>query len=100
MKDFNKILSRGVDEQNRTTYTIENLDGEIETVLYSEIDQKKVRDVSQKEPRFATVIRKSSGDKLVIESHDKNGNKSSVDIELERDKFINPEKYAKKDKKA
>lgn len=100
MKDFNKILSRGVDEQNRTTYTIENIDGEIETVLYSEIDQKKVRDVSRKEQRFATVIRKSNGDKLVIESHDKNGNNSSVDIGLEIEKFISHEKYAKKDTEA
>jgi len=95
MKDFKKILGREVDEQNRTIYVIENVDGIEERVLYSEIDQKRVARESKKEQYFATVIKKSSGERMVIKSHDEHGNKSDADIELERDKFIHPRKYEK-----
>lgn len=97
MKDYKKIISREVDEQNRTIYVIENLNGDEEKVLYSEIDQERVRRESGNEKYSATIVTKSTGEKIVLMSHDENGNKiDESEIRMEKDKFINPEKYQDK----
>ena len=100
-KDYKRIIGREVDEHNRTVYVIENLSGVEERVIYSEIDQSRVKDESKQELQSMTVVKNSSGERKVIKSHDEFGEKISQEhIRIEKDKFINPEKYAKKDIKA
>lgn len=93
MKDFRKILGREVDGQNRTIFIIENMDGEQESVLYSELDMKKVRNMSSGEKVSAIVVKRADGERLVIKSKDEEN--KVVDIAIEKDKFLHPEKYGK-----
>lgn len=93
MKDFRKILGREVDGQNRTIFIIENMDGEQESVLYSELDMKKVRNMSSSEKVSAIVVKRADGERLVIKSKDEEN--KVVDIAIEKDKFLHPEKYGK-----
>ena len=98
MKDYKKILGREIDEQNRTIFVIENMDGIIERVLYSEIDQKRVRNEFQENnfTRTTYITKFFDGTRLKVKNYDEHGNHIDVDMELERDKFINPHKYGKK----
>lgn len=97
MKDYKRIIGREVDNENRTIFVIENLKGEEERVLYSDIDMKRVRYESVKEPVITRIIKKSDGTRVVLKSHDENGNKiDESEINIKKDKFLNPEKYAKK----
>ncbi len=93
MKDFRKILGREVDELNRTVFIIENMAGEQESVLYSELDMRKVRNMSSSENVSAIVVKRADGEKLVIRNKDEFG--GVVDVAAEKDKFLNPEKYGK-----
>jgi hypothetical protein len=98
MKDYKKIIGREVDSENRTIFVIENLYGNEERVLYSELDMKRVRNESKKEPITSTIVKKSDGTRLVLRSHDEQGNKiDDIEHNLKKDKFINPEKYDKKE---
>lgn len=97
MKEYKKIIGREVDDENRTIYVIENLEGTEERVLYSEIDQSKLAKESRVngEIHYGIVIKKSSGDKLVLNSHDDDGSIIPEEfINIEKEKFINPEKYS------
>ena len=97
MKDYKRIIGREVDNENRTIFVIENLKGEEERVLYSDIDMKRVRYESVKEPVITRIIKKSDGTRVVLKSHDENGNKiDESEINIKKDKFLNPEKYNKK----
>ena len=97
MKDYKRIIGREVGNENRTIFVIENLKGEEERVLYSDIDMKRVRYESVKEPVITRIIKKSDGTRVVLKSHDENGNKiDESEINIKKDKFLNPEKYAKK----
>lgn len=98
MKDYKRIIGREVDSENRTIFVIENLRGEEERVLYSDIDMKRVRYESVKEPVITRIIKKSDGTRVVLKSHDEFGNKiEESEINIRKDKFLNPEKYAKKE---
>lgn len=96
MKDFRKILGREVDELNRTVFIIENMGGEQESVLYSELDMRKVRNESKRKEVTTTIIHRADGERIAIRSNDELG--GVVDVATEKDMFLHPEKYEKKEK--
>lgn len=56
---------------------------------------KKQRD----EAKYETIrITKVGGEQIVLRNFDENGIKEGYDIELEKDKFLHPEKYEKEEK--
>ncbi len=94
------ILGRDVNEENHTVYIVEKY-GEKKVVLYNQIDQTKLPKKDFEEFDMVVVKKGVLGEeKIYLKNYDELGNYIDIDFELERDKFIHPEKYAKKDIKA
>lgn len=94
------ILGRDVDEENHTVYIIEK-DGKKDVVLYNQIDQTKLPKTKKDFEEVDMVISKrtpTGSESIKLKNYDEHGNHVPIDMELERDKFINPHKYGKNNK--
>lgn len=92
------ILGRDINEKNQRIYVIEK-DGKKDVVLYNQINQSKIPKKDFEEVDMVISKRTANGvETIKLKNYDEHGNHVPIDMELERDKFINPNKYGKNNK--
>lgn len=91
-----KIIARDINEKNNTVYVVEDSSGSRSIKLYNEINQDMLPRNNFKKVDIKISKKTDKGlESTYIKNYSSDGTPVPIEIELECDKFLHPEKYEK-----